>query len=151
MNRFFFVATLLPALAGCDVLKDRMGLPDPAKVEAQGKAVGGACRHAGRGLEDCYRINPEADKPAVFSGWKEMNEYMLKNNMQSVTPEIPLEMTGSEATKSSKAKNAEADEQAVDDENKDDEQADKADKAEKGTDKRATDKGSTKDKSAGGS
>lgn len=63
-------------------------MPAPAKVLAEGKAVGGACRHAGRGLEDCYRLNPRADKAAVYEGWKEMNEYMAKNNMQAVPPSL---------------------------------------------------------------
>ncbi|MFZ5483144.1 MAG: hypothetical protein ACOZB0_02840 [Pseudomonadota bacterium] len=92
MKHVVAVLALLPLVVGCDALKDRMGIPDPAKVEAEGKAVGGACRHAGRGLEDCYRLNPTADKSAVFVGWKEMNEYMLKNKMESVTPQIPAEI-----------------------------------------------------------
>lgn len=78
-------------LTGCDQLSERAGFPDPAKIEAEGKAIGGACRHAGRGLEDCYRLNREASKAAVYSGWKEMNEYMLKNNMLAVEPSIPPE------------------------------------------------------------
>jgi hypothetical protein len=80
---------LMPALlAGCDQLSERVGLPDPAKVEADGKAIGGACRHAGRGLEDCYRINKGASKAAIYAGWKEMNEYMVRNNMETVEPSI---------------------------------------------------------------
>lgn len=78
----------LALLGGCDRLSERMGMPDPAKVLAEGKAVGGACRHAGRGLEDCYRLNRTADKAAVYEGWKEMNEYMAKNNMQAVPPAL---------------------------------------------------------------
>lgn len=91
MKRIIVIAALLPALSACDQLKDRMGIPDPAKVEAEGKAIGGACRHAGRGLEDCYRLNPRAEKSSVFAGWKEMNEYMIKNNMQAVPPAVPAE------------------------------------------------------------
>lgn len=79
-------AALLP---GCDQLSERAGFPDPAKQEAEGKAIGGACRHAGRGLEDCYRLNKYASKSAVYAGWKEMNEYMIKNNMQAVKPSLP--------------------------------------------------------------
>ncbi|NTV97307.1 MAG: hypothetical protein HGA75_18155 [Thiobacillus sp.] len=114
MNRFIAIVMLLPALSACDALKDRMGIPDPAKVEAEGKAVGGACRHAGRGLEDCYVLNPKADKSAVFAGWKEMNEYMIKNNMQAMVPEVsgkpaaaPAAEHGAEA-KPAEAKTAEA-------------------------------------------
>ncbi len=82
-------AALAALLSGCDQISERAGFPDPAKVEAEGKAIGGACRHAGRGLEDCYRLNKYASKSAVYAGWKEMNEYMVKNNMQAVKPSIP--------------------------------------------------------------
>lgn len=88
MSRMALLAAVL-VLAGCDQLKERAGIPDPAKVEAEGKAIGSACRHAGRGIEDCFRLNPDASKPAMFAGWKEMNEYMLKNNMQAMEPTIP--------------------------------------------------------------
>jgi hypothetical protein len=73
--------------------------PNPARIEAEGKAIGGACRHAGRGLEDCFRLNKEASKSSVYAGWKEMNEYMVKNNMQSVEPTIPPEMPQSKKKK----------------------------------------------------
>ena len=46
-------------LAGCDKIP---GLgPDPrvAQRDAEAKAIGGACRHALRGLEDCYTLNPQ--------------------------------------------------------------------------------------------
>ncbi len=79
---------LLLLLAGCDQLGALLELPDPQKeaaaIEAEGKAIGGACRHSGRALEDCYAMNPKAQKAAVFSGWREMNDYMMQSNMQSV-------------------------------------------------------------------
>ena len=71
---------------------DRLGLADPAKdaaqKEADAKAIGGACRHAGRAIEDCYALNPDASRAAVFSGWKEMNDYMRENKIDTVKPEI---------------------------------------------------------------
>jgi len=80
---------LLPIwLVGCDQLSERAGFPNAAKLEADGKAIGGACRHAGRGLEDCFRLNKGASKAAIYAGWKEMNEYMAKNNMQTVEPNV---------------------------------------------------------------
>lgn len=88
MNRVLILATALILLTGCDRLYERAGLPDPAKVLAEGKAIGGACRHAGRGLEDCYALNPSASKSAIYDGWKEMNEYMAKNGMQPIPPQI---------------------------------------------------------------
>lgn len=77
------------ALTGCD----RLGIPDPAKSEAQseadGKAVGSACRHAGRAIEDCFTLNPTAHRAAVFAGWKEMNDYMAENKIAEVAPQLP--------------------------------------------------------------
>lgn len=88
MKRLLWFMLLPACLAGCDQLSERAGFPDPAKQEADGKAIGGACRHAGRGLEDCYRLNKGASKAAIYAGWKEMNEYMAKNNMQTVEPSL---------------------------------------------------------------
>ena len=73
-------------LLGCE----RLGIADPVKDaagrESDARATGGACRHAGRAIEDCYAINPEAAKAAVFAGWKEMNDYMRENNIEDVKP-----------------------------------------------------------------
>lgn len=93
-------------LAGCDQIKERAGFPDPARVEADSKAIGGACRHAGRGLEDCYRLNPEATKSAIYAGWKEMTEYMTKNSIEAVEPTIPPEILKPEPAPKKKKKKA---------------------------------------------
>lgn len=78
----------LALLAGCDML----GIESPEKVaatrEADGKAVGGACRHAGRAIEDCYALNKKADRAAVFAGWRDMNDYMRENKIEEVAPQI---------------------------------------------------------------
>lgn len=82
---------LLPAtlwLAGCDQLGIESAAAGAARKEAEGKAVGGACRHAGRALEDCYTLNKKADKAAVFAGWREMNDYMRENKIDVVAPQI---------------------------------------------------------------
>lgn len=97
MKSLYVCAVMLPLLVACDAIKDRMGIPIPEKLEAEGKAIGSACRHAGRGLEDCFRLNPKADKAAVHTGWKDMNEYMIKNNMQSIPPEFPSTPPGKPA------------------------------------------------------
>ena len=86
----FLVSVLLLApLAGCDLL----GIESPAAVatkrEAEGKAVGGACRHAGRAIEDCYTLNRKVDKGAMFAGWREMNDYMRENKIDVVAPILP--------------------------------------------------------------
>ena len=75
-------------LAGCDVVGIETASVTAAKREAEGKAIGGACRHAGRALEDCYALNKRADKGAVFAGWREMNDYMRENKISEVTPQI---------------------------------------------------------------
>ena len=74
-------------LAGCDKIP---GLgPDPrvAQRDAEAKAIGGACRHALRGLEDCYTLNPKATKASVFAGWKDMDAYMRENKIEG-TPSV---------------------------------------------------------------
>lgn len=84
---------LFPLLTGCEFLYELLEIPDPQKVEvsrnAEGRAIGSACRHTGRSLEDCYVINPGASKAAIFEGWREMNDYMLLNQMEVVPSQIP--------------------------------------------------------------
>ena len=77
---------LVVLLSGCDMLGIESASAVAARKEAEGRAIGGACRHAGRAIEDCYAMNRKADKPAVFAGWREMNDYMRENNMESVPP-----------------------------------------------------------------
>ena len=62
-----------------------------ARKEADGKGVGGACRHAARAIEDCYVLNRRADRAAVYAGWREMDEYMRENKLESVAPQIQPE------------------------------------------------------------
>lgn len=84
---------LLPLLAGCEQVASQLGLPDPQKeaaaLEAEGKAIGSACRHSGRALEDCYVLNPSALKAAVFAGWRDMNDYMTQNKLDVVPSQLP--------------------------------------------------------------
>jgi len=89
MKRLFLTLPLLAGLAVCE----QLGIEDPAKIaaakEAEGKAVGSACRHASRAIEDCYLLNPKAQKAAVFTGWKEMDEYMRENKLDGIAPVVP--------------------------------------------------------------
>ncbi len=87
MNTRLLLCTLTLLLAGCDI----PGLgPDPriALREADGKAIGGACRHALRGIEDCYQMNEKALKTAVFDGWREMDQYMRDNKLEGQAPTV---------------------------------------------------------------
>jgi len=86
---------VIALLAGCEML----GIDSPEKLaalkEGEGKAVGSACRHANRAIEDCYTLNPKAQKAAVFAGWREMDEYMRENKLEAVAP--VLERPGARA------------------------------------------------------
>ncbi len=75
-------------VGGCDKLGIESTQAVAERREADGKAVGGACRHAGRALEDCYALNRKADRAAVFAGWREMNDYMRENKIEVVAPQL---------------------------------------------------------------
>jgi hypothetical protein len=75
-------------MVGCDKLGIESTQAVAERREADGKAVGGACRHAGRALEDCYALNRKADRAAVFAGWREMNDYMRENKIEVVAPQL---------------------------------------------------------------
>lgn len=79
---------VLFGLTACDVVKDRMGIKDPAKLEAEAKAVGASCRLSGRGLEDCYGLNESYPRAPIYAGWKEMNEYMAERKMEVQPPTL---------------------------------------------------------------
>ena len=89
MSRLALTVLILSTtlLAGCELL----GIESPEKVaaarDAEGRAIGGGCRHAGRAIEDCFVMNRKADKAAVFAGWRDMNDYMRENSMEAVVPE----------------------------------------------------------------
>ena len=93
MRPLLFALPLLLSLAGCDQIQQKMGIEDPAakaaRQEAEGKAVGSACRHSGRAIEDCYSIYHWLPKAAIFAGWQEMDGYMRTNKIESVEPQLP--------------------------------------------------------------
>lgn len=73
-------------LSGCE----QLGIETPETIAASriadGKAIGGACRHAGRAIEDCYLLYKKADRSAIFAGWRDMNDYMRENKIDTVVP-----------------------------------------------------------------
>lgn len=73
-------------LSSCD-LSQIPGLDKRLSLE-DSKAVGAACRHSGRALEDCFAMNPNTHPAGVFEGWRDMNDYMTANKIETVTPEI---------------------------------------------------------------
>ena len=74
------IAAALPLLSGCELTGGESAEVAAARREAEGKAVGGGCRHAGRAIEDCFALNKRADKAAVFAGWRE-------NKVDTVVPQ----------------------------------------------------------------
>jgi hypothetical protein len=91
MIQRLLISALALLLAACDI--PGMG-PDPRVMqrEADGKAIGGACRHALRGIEDCYSLNEKASKTAIFAGWKDMDQYMRDNKIEGQAPAPEVEV-----------------------------------------------------------
>ncbi len=91
----FVVFTLLVAttlFAGCDMLGIESAEKVAAARTAEGTAIGGACRHAGRAIEDCYALNKKADKASVYAGWRDMNDYMRENKIEAIAPQLPTQV-----------------------------------------------------------
>lgn len=86
--RLFALCLLALCLAGCDQLGIESAQSIAARREADGKAVGSACRHAARALEDCFALNRKVDKAAIFAGWREMSDYMRDNKIEPVVPQF---------------------------------------------------------------
>ena len=93
MKSFTVILPILLAIAGCEQVTQKLGLEDPAKKEArldaEGRAVGSGCRHSGRAIEDCYAIYTWLPKESIFAGWREMDEYMRENNLETIAPQLP--------------------------------------------------------------
>jgi len=90
MRRFAIAIALAGTAlaAGCDMLGIESAEKTAAAREADGKAIGGACRHAGRSIEDCFLTYRKAERAAVFAGWRDMNDYMRENKIESVPPQL---------------------------------------------------------------
>lgn len=80
-------------LAACDQVTQKLGLEDPsrkeARMEPEAKAVGSACRQSGRAIEDCYSIYSWLPKAGIYAGWREMDEYMRENKLETIAPQLP--------------------------------------------------------------
>ena len=92
LHLLFSVVLALP-LAGCEQLGIETPAQTTARQESEGKAVGGACRHAGHALEDCYRSSPKISKAAIYAGWRDMDAYMRENKLDVVMPAREREAT----------------------------------------------------------
>jgi len=93
LRTFLVSAVLLINVAGCDMIQQQMGIEDPiakaARTDAEGKAVGGACRQSGRAIEDCYSIYSWLPKASIYEGWRDMDAYMRDNKLETVEPQLP--------------------------------------------------------------
>lgn len=84
---FLAAAIVLPFLAGCDQLGIETPAQTAAKQDAEGRAIGSACRQVGRPLENCFakaakdKKNKFISRASIFAGWKDMDAYMRENNL----------------------------------------------------------------------
>lgn len=110
IKRIFLIALTSFALSGCDQVSQKLGLEDVARKEAsqqaEGKAVGSACRQSGRAIEDCYSIYSWLPKASIYEGWKEMDAYMRENQLETVAPQLPPPESPSAAKKRRRAEAA---------------------------------------------
>lgn len=92
-SAFAGLLACLLMVAACDQVAHRLGIEDPtqkeAKADAEGRAVGSACRQSGRAIEDCYSIYNWLPKASIFTGWRDMNDYMQSNKLDIVEPKLP--------------------------------------------------------------
>ncbi len=88
LRRLLLTLAVLSPLAGCDQLGLEAASVTAARVEADGRAVGAACRHGGRAIEDCFTLNKRVDKAAIYAGWREMDDYMRENKLEAVEPTL---------------------------------------------------------------
>ena len=79
--RAYLVLPLVLCLTGCNWFNHVTGLS-----KEQDRATGAACRQTGRSLEECFRRNPDADKAQIYTGWREMHEYMTKQQLPTMMP-----------------------------------------------------------------
>lgn len=93
MNTRIFLLFAALGLGACDQIEQKLGLEDSAKKEArlepEAKAVGSACRQSGRAIEDCYAIYSWLPKAGIYAGWREMDEYMRENKLETIAPQLP--------------------------------------------------------------
>ena len=84
-----------------------LGIDSPEKIaaakDADGKAIGGACRHAGRAIEDCFAIYKKSDRAAIFAGWRDMNDYMRENKIEPVPPVLAAQVKPDVSAKTAEA------------------------------------------------
>ena len=93
LGKIFFVGALAASLPACDVVQQQLGIENPSvkaeQADAEGRAVGGACRQSGRAIEDCYSIYAWLPKASIYEGWRDMDTYMRENKLETIPPQLP--------------------------------------------------------------
>ena len=93
MRALLIASSLLLGLSGCDLIQQKLGIEAPAvkaaRLDAEGQAVGSACRQSGRAIEDCYSIYSWLSKASIYQGWRDMDAYMRDNKLETVEPQLP--------------------------------------------------------------
>ena len=93
MRALLIACSLLLGLSGCDLIQQKLGIEAPAvkaaRLDAEGQAVGSACRQSGRAIEDCYSIYSWLSKASIYQGWRDMDAYMRENKLETVEPQLP--------------------------------------------------------------
>lgn len=114
-----FSAFCLCFLTGCEKMLEwgeHLGF-EPAEQKAErlfseGKAVGNACRHAGRAIEDCYTIYNWLPRAGIFEGWLAMDKYMREHSIKPVVPSLPPPQAPNKKRRNTKKKAADSEESA---------------------------------------
>ena len=103
MRAYLLLPTVM-LLTGCNWVMNISGL-----AAESNKAIGASCRQTGRSLEECYSRNPEADKAQIYAGWREMQEYMARNKLDTMVPPAePVPVAESSAPAAASGSHAEA-------------------------------------------
>ena len=95
--RLLALLVMASTLCACEQLGIDTPAQTAARQESEGKAVGGACRHAGRALEDCYKSSPKMSKAAIYAGWRDMDVYMRENKIEVVQTREAVERSEEKA------------------------------------------------------
>jgi hypothetical protein len=61
-----------------------------------------------RSIEDCYALNEKASKSAVFTGWKDMDQYMRDNKVEGIRSTIAQPAAGADMITEAKTEEAPA-------------------------------------------
>lgn len=96
VKRWLLIVMSTPFLQGC--ISDY--LPESPKQQQErltqeAVAAGSGCRQVGRSIENCFERYEKLPRAGILSGWREMDDYMRTNKMDSQNKE-PVPVYGSD-------------------------------------------------------